>query len=316
MRQSFCGYYAPDDTEIKQMLSEGIWVFDTNVLLDLFRLSENNANRVLEVFEKEKEHLWLPYQIAKEYHENLVTVIKKQHEECRKMIKALSDFSDKFQIRRNQSFLDETMKCEAERFSVQMKNALEQKQLSLKDLIHNNPVKSRISDIFEKRVGGKPTPENELEYKAIAKGRYSQKVPPGYEDASKSDDKKYGDYFLWRQIMDYAGKNQKDIIFITGDTKEDWFAKEFGETIGPRPELIEEFNRETGKKYYSYSLPGFLRLYQSIEETRFDYENVIHELQETQPKEEEAENSGYSTDVSIGQIERTENTSSKELNSI
>lgn len=177
MRQSFCGYYAPDDTEIKQMLSEGIWVFDTNVLLDLFRLSENNANRVLEVFEKEKEHLWLPYQIAKEYHENLVTVIKKQHEECRKMIKALSDFSDKFQIRRNQSFLDETMKCEAERFSVQMKNALEQKQLSLKDLIHNNPVKSRISDIFEKRVGGKPTPENELEYKAIAKGRYSQKVP-------------------------------------------------------------------------------------------------------------------------------------------
>lgn len=48
------------------------------------------------------------------------------------------------------------------------------------------------------------------------------------------------------------------MILITEEQKEDWWEKAGGRTIGPLPELIEEFNIETGQDFYLYSYHNFL----------------------------------------------------------
>jgi hypothetical protein len=89
--------------------------------------------------------------------------------------------------------------------------------------------------------------------------RYKNKTPPGYADInSKGVPEAYGDYIVWRQLMDVAKDEKQDFIFITDETKEDWRLTHGGRTIGYRPELIEEFNRETGRHIWIVSSEGFL----------------------------------------------------------
>ena len=58
--------------------------------------------------------------------------------------------------------------------------------------------------------------------------------------------------------MDAAKVEKRDFIFVTDETKEDWRLTYLGRTIGFRPELIEEFFRETGQHVWIVSSSGFL----------------------------------------------------------
>ena len=40
--------------------------------------------------------------------------------------------------------------------------------------------------------------------------------------------------------------NKKDLIFVTGEEKADWFVRAGAEPIYPRPELIDEYRRSSG----------------------------------------------------------------------
>lgn len=80
--------------------------------------------------------------------------------------------------------------------------------------------------------------------------RYRYNLPPGYEDAkTKEGIDKFGDLIMWKQIIKKSPEiTKKHIIFVTSDTKPDWFHKSNqNEVVKPREELISEFkhyNRE------------------------------------------------------------------------
>jgi hypothetical protein len=60
--------------------------------------------------------------------------------------------------------------------------------------------------------------------------------------------------------MDHAKAEKREVIFVTDDAKEDWWQKKGdGEIFTPRPELIEEFYRETGQHVLVYSFLKFLK---------------------------------------------------------
>ncbi|QGQ72299.1 PIN-like domain-containing protein [Halomonas sp. PA16-9] len=52
----------------------------------------------------------------------------------------------------------------------------------------------------------------------------------------------------------------KNIVLVTGDDKEDWWNKSKGKNLGPRVELIKEFESVTGHKFYMYTGPNFLSI--------------------------------------------------------
>lgn len=90
--------------------------------------------------------------------------------------------------------------------------------------------------------------------------------PPGFEDRDKHKgsslvkeiNKRYGDLIFWKQILDKAKDSSSSVILVTGERKEDWWSVCGGKTIGPLPELMEEFASVTGKEFYIYTTHNFL----------------------------------------------------------
>ncbi|WP_282019107.1 PIN-like domain-containing protein [Salegentibacter mishustinae] len=90
-----------------------------------------------------------------------------------------------------------------------------------------------------------------------ASKRYLNSIPPGYLDNNKDGLQKYGDFYIWDQIIDYALKNRKSVIFICDDLKDDWCVQEKNNRNRisyPRPELSKEFFEKTGYRFWMYSL--------------------------------------------------------------
>ena len=51
MRKLFPGHYTPSDEEFGKIWKDGLIIFDTNVLLDLYRYSENTVKALFDVME-------------------------------------------------------------------------------------------------------------------------------------------------------------------------------------------------------------------------------------------------------------------------
>jgi hypothetical protein len=112
---------------------------------------------------------------------------------------------------------------------------------------------NKMLELFEGKVGTKYADERYETIVTEGKDRYSKKIPPGYcdkkKDASECKTAPYGDLIIWNQIIDYSSENHKDVIFITHEQKEDWWASERGRITGPKIELIREFRDKTNQTF-------------------------------------------------------------------
>lgn len=93
--------------------------------------------------------------------------------------------------------------------------------------------------------------------------RFRLKYPPGYMDEKEKDKSdvtktnKFGDLVLWKEILKKAKDDQRPILFITSDVKEDWWELDSqGKITNMHTFLVEEFTSETG-----LSEAHFLMLY-------------------------------------------------------
>jgi hypothetical protein len=122
--------------------------------------------------------------------------------------------------------------------------------------IETDDIQQFIDYNFE--IGEELSFESMVEICEEGRKRYSEKIPPGYEDAKKkSGMQKYGDLFVWKEILRMATKRKKDVLFITHDVKVDWWEKEQN---APCFELLKEFNSATGKRFWSCTMKDFLYL--------------------------------------------------------
>lgn len=85
-------------------------------------------------------------------------------------------------------------------------------------------------------------------------------------------------------MLDKAKSENKAIIFVTDDAKEDWWRTFKGQTLGPRPELTAEIKAKAGVDFYMYASDRFLHfaqkyLHQAIEQS------AIEELKEVRKQQ-------------------------------
>ena len=80
MKELFPGYYQPTEKEFSKLWNECIFALDANVLLNLYRYSENSTKDFLNIltFLSTAKRLWIPHQAALEYHQRRVGVIGEQ----------------------------------------------------------------------------------------------------------------------------------------------------------------------------------------------------------------------------------------------
>lgn len=99
MRNAFSGRYRPTQEEFDQLWDEGLFVFDANVLLNLYRYSPKARDQLISVLRTLSERSWLPHQAAEEFMERRLDVIqnrRKSYQELQNSLrKALADVDSK-----------------------------------------------------------------------------------------------------------------------------------------------------------------------------------------------------------------------------
>lgn len=264
-----------------------LFIFDTNVLLNLYRYQSATRDELLNVLEQLSSRIWIPHHVALEFQRNRHTVIAEQNRRfsevrntVNKATSGLSQELDKLQLKKRHSLINPDKLINGiSDLVITFMEELETLQGDQQALAGADPLKERIEQLFDGRVGEGPLTQTAIDelYKT-AELRFKNKIPPGYCDEKKEreegDDlysyaglvykRKFGDYVVWSQIIDHS-KNVKPqaIVFVTDDMKEDWWRRIVAEgtkTLGPRPELIEELRRVAGvPKLIMYNPEGFLK---------------------------------------------------------
>lgn len=268
MKSSFHGYYPPNDEQFKRLWDQGIIVLDTNVLLNLYRLPTTARDELIGVLEQLKDRLWIPHQVALEFQRRRLTVIASERKSTEEALTFTSDLVaeikkkvDALQIEKRGLGIDsQPLLIDLEKANTQLIDAIEKTHNSQLDISSSDPIRQRLDDLLNNRVGAAPTTQLELDDLVLhGDDRYKDKIPPGFADIDKDKNpneatfvfdhiryqRKFGDLILWRQIINHVKDlNIKTVLFITADRKEDWWWREQGQTIGPHPELIREIKRE------------------------------------------------------------------------
>lgn len=265
MKQHFSGYYDLTPEQFQRLWDDCVFVVDTNVLLDMYRLSPEARDILYATLNKLKDRLWIPYQVAKEYHKNINAVITSQIKKCEEMSSQANQLETKIitgcAASRSYPYLSSNIQKRIKKLVADITKEIEGEKNSIKSLIKHNPAKNQIAELFDGKIGNELSLERLEELYRKGKSRYEGKIPPGYKDVGeKQGNDVYGDLIIWEEMIDYAITNEKDIIFITSDVKEDWYLRVDNQTQGPREELRMEFsNRANNHIYYSYSVASFLQ---------------------------------------------------------
>ncbi len=262
MRNQYIGYYNWTPEEFMNLWNEAIFVFDTNTLLNIYRYKENTCNAFLNTLELVQDNAWIPDHVAAEFHKNRRGCIYGQEKAYDGIVETLkgsvATLEEKIKKIGNHKLLNTAdIKDQFQKVIDEISHKVLETKQDHPNYKENDSVLDRITKIFDNRVGS-PMEMKTLEviYKE-GEGRYERKVPPGYGDKKKNLNK-YGDLVIWKALMGKAEKEKRPIVFITSDDKEDWWQIEQGKRIGPRPELIQEFYRQTKQLYYQYNPAPFI----------------------------------------------------------
>ena len=84
MKTKFKEFYKYSDTEIKNIWKECIFIFDTNVLLDLYKYNKEATDKFIYILKKIKneKRIWIPHQVGLEFHKirlNQISDLKKSY---------------------------------------------------------------------------------------------------------------------------------------------------------------------------------------------------------------------------------------------
>ncbi len=287
MRDTFPSFYRPAQEDLTELWSAGLFVLDTNVLLNLYRYPVEARQALLSVLSQLAPRLWVPHHVALEYQRNRLTVIAEQvrrFDEVRKVaddaLRTIKGGFDPLQLKRRHSAIDPNSFVRSIDDAVKhFKAQLEQLEAGQLDVHHDDILRSEIDTILHGHVGPPPVSQEFLdELFTEGNGRYQARIPPGYEDAPKSDQtasdtfqwnglkfkREFGDLLLWKQILAHAKAHSvSHLCLVSDDEKEDWWwsvDSRGRKIIGPRPELVEEaIITASVSVFYMYNSERFLQ---------------------------------------------------------
>ena len=279
MKTTFKKYQIKTNSELQGLLQnpDTLFVFDTCVLLDFLRCTDTTREELQNIFDECKNHLYMPYQIGKEFYKNRHNIVPDIDDQIRQLINKLKGATNDIKSRFSKgtyflASLSDTVEQSIERLT----STIATKQKKFHAAIKENEICNFFETVFDGRVGKK----NEFSESDMA--NFNQRIengtPPGELD-KENKDVPYGDYIIWLDIMAKAKKDHKNIIFVTSETKSDWFYKSKSEEIiAPRAELLEEFFNETGQEIHIYNIAKFVEDWHKLSKLDKAPTKVVAEL--------------------------------------
>jgi hypothetical protein len=234
------------------------------------------------VLEKIYSRSWIPYHVALEFHRNRFARIKQSNGPLLKLRDRIRATSEELEAeikdiefeKRNTGVAN----LEDRLLAVRQANSLLAEALDkacerLPKVGLDDPIADKLSSFFGSHVGNPPNDQSALDTMLHdGNDRYDKNIPPGFKDAKDKKDIKYydrnitypamfGDLIIWRQTIDHVKQaGAKNVIFVTGDRKEDWWQIIDKKTLGPSPDLVREFIDKSGaERFWMYTADQFLK---------------------------------------------------------
>lgn len=294
MKEIFFEYYPREETQIKAIWKNCLFIYDTNVLLNFYRYTDQTRNKFFEVIEKLQNRNILPYHTAFEFHKNRLTTIAGQSKAYDNLIdffnKKYNEIESELNKYKKHTYIQSSLiKDKYESTSKKIIKRISTLKTDHPDYYINDIIKDRITELFSGKITN-PYDEKKLaEIYKSGKFRYEKEIPPGYEDLKEKRDKDesslYGDLIIWFQIMDISKEKSLPIVFVTDDLKDDWWYRFNGKTIGPRPELLKEFNIYTDQQILIYNADSFLNYAREYTGINID-PTIVNEIIDLREKDE------------------------------
>ena len=282
-----------DQLNFKKIWQGGLFVFDSNVLLDLYRLPQTAKEDLISIFknEKFKSQIWIGFQVILEFLNNryeaisdqknkfhaVRTILEDSIEQHEQLINSLNTELSSLKLKQRHSLIDPdkfiTNKTaeNTTKFLHDFIDELEKLEKKQSDVDSSDKLKNDVFNIFDGKIGLGFDKKKLQEIYKEGDRRYDAKIPPGFKDIKKEgsylyEDKeyirKYGDLILWKEIIEKAKElKSKYVVLVTGDVKEDWWFEKRGKKLGPRRELLNEIYSECPDldTFYMYDTSTFLQ---------------------------------------------------------
>jgi hypothetical protein len=262
----FEGYRTPSEDDYRRVLTEGLVVPDTNVLLNLYRYNAQTQTDLFAVLERLGDRLWVPHQVLVEFWRNRESALRAPQDTAETAVEALKDQCEQA-IRVLRTWANRVA-LPAERLT-KLQEAMEQGFAVVTEAITGlidskaterardttlDPVLKKLESVLKGRVGSALDPAAHADAVAEGQRRVTAGLPPGYLDDHKNKggtaEGATGDYLVWEQLLREAERRCCDVLLVTGDIKDDWWRKDRGQTRGPRLELVDEMRSRAGAKLF------------------------------------------------------------------
>ena len=262
MKEKFPAYYRIHKEDLLGRFDDCVFVLDACTMLDVFRLKKELTEEVFNVFDHLKAQIVIPYHAAEEYNKNIHEVLNTQLQKIESAEKDFNAFFSSLQGKRSQPYISKESETLMGRLKKQMlKDFKAEKDYLTEQLLHGE-YQNKMADMLNGCVMEPFTAEEIKTIEEEGVKRYEDKIPPGWKDASKGENR-YGDLINWKEMLRYAKQTHKSLVLVSSDMKDDWVIKERGMVICPQYELLREFYQEVGnvnQLFHILSLDRFLEM--------------------------------------------------------
>jgi hypothetical protein len=254
----FWGHNRPSPDEWGEAYTTGIICLDTNALLDAYRFSPGARGEFLTLLEQLHSRLYVPHQVAAEFHARRVDAVADRRTELDKFRQdALDSAQSSAAIVKRLGQRARAPEDRVTEILTQQKSAADATLKLIDEVIEEydlrpdsiaggeDPILPRLIELLNGRVGEPATQAILDEDLKEGEDRRVNKRPPGFRDSAT------GDYLWWADLLRFTESQggKEPVLVVTNDVgKGDWTYEKRGIRIGPSLELVREMQDRAGRK--------------------------------------------------------------------
>lgn len=258
----FIGFKIASSQEIDVALREAVVAVDANVLFDLYRFRPQTSKDLITTLKSLGDRLVVPHQALREFWRRR----QRSQDSPRGATKTATDALAKSgrSIRDALGVWAKAVGVDDDELSglaARVDDFLGTLTGELQEVLQDadaerggDLILEQLEELLAGRVTSPLSHEEWTECVEEANRRIDADKPPGYLDAGKNDgdlaEGGAGDYLVWYQATRYAKEQDRDLLIVTRDQKEDWWWRQQSEFIGPRAELTLEYHQLTGRRLF------------------------------------------------------------------